>query len=332
MRQWHLAMLGIVLLLGVCFSGYQSQAAAAPAEPASQVKEEDRLPIYPRDQWRFMVSPYIWIPGISGTVNSLRSSVDTNIPWWDMASRLFSNTIGVMGRAEAWKGRWGLFLDGYYCYLGVNGSAVGANREKSLGPGLLGNVSGNITLTPSGDASYISRIVGLDVGGRFLVGTWPMEAGQQFPVLSLEVLGGLRFNSFNQFLKIYFSRIRVGAVNANFPNLSLSDSHQTIKGNAYTLNYTLQVFEPFIGPRMSIWLGPKVVLSFKGTVGGFGLVAYNNLTCDLEALLGYRVNQAVYAYGGYRARGTWFSFGEGHTKVSVNGWFNGPVLGFAYMF
>ncbi len=67
-------------------------------------------------------------------------------------------------------------------------------------------------------------------------------------------------------------------------------------------------------------------------MGGFGLVAYNDLTCDLEALLGYRVTKAFYAYGGYRARGFWLNVGEGQTKVSLAGWFNGPVLGTAYKF
>ena len=67
-------------------------------------------------------------------------------------------------------------------------------------------------------------------------------------------------------------------------------------------------------------------------MGGFGLVAYNDLTCDLEALLGYRVTKAIYAYGGYRARGFWLNFGEGQTKVSANGWFHGPVLGATFAF
>ena len=39
-----------------------------------------------------------------------------------------------MGRAEAWKGRWGVYLDGYYTYVGSSGSQVGATREKTFGP------------------------------------------------------------------------------------------------------------------------------------------------------------------------------------------------------
>jgi hypothetical protein len=311
-----------------------------PAEPAAKAKDEDRLPIYPRDEWQFYVSPYIWIPGVNLNINSLRASTSTNIAWWDVASHLFSNAIGVMGRAEAWKGRWGIYLDGYFAYVSASGSQVGDTRDKTFGPvnigsvgiNLPGQVSGNITLTPSGSASYISRIGSLDIGGRFLVGTRPWQPGREFPVLSMELLGGLRLNFINQFFKLNFSNIRVGSATVDFRRFSLSANHQSIRNGAYTLDYTLTIAEPFIGPRVSIWLNPKFVLTFKGDVGGFGLVANDNVTCTLEALLGYRINKNIYAYGGYKARGTWYSFGEDQTKVTFAGWANGPVLGFTYAF
>jgi hypothetical protein len=332
MRRWRITLLGIVLSLSACFSGYVAQAATITAEPAAQATDDDRLPIYPRDEWQVFVSPYLWIPGINASISSLGSEVSPNVPWWDVASRLFSNAIGVMGRAEAWKGRWGLYVDGYFMYLGLSGSEVGATKEKTLGPGPGGLLSGNITLTPSGDATLITRIGSLDMGGRYLVGTWPMEPSQQFPVLSLEMLGGLRWNSFNQFMKINLSNIRVGTANLDLRHFSFSASHQSIRNGSYTLDYTLNVFEPFIGPRISFWLNPKWVLTLKGDVGGFGFVAYNDVSCNLEALLGYQVNQALYAYAGYKARGAWFSFGEGIDKISFAGWLHGPVLGVAYKF
>ncbi len=221
------------------------------------------------------MSPYIWIPGVNLNINALRASTSTNIPWWDIASRLFTNAIGVMGRAEAWKGRWGLYFDGYYTYLGGSGSQVGATRTQSLGPvnfaidrpvtvdgatfrlNIPGQASGSISLTPSGSASYISRVVSLDMGGRYLVGTRSWQPDREFPVLSLEILGGVRFNSFNQFLKINYSAVRVGQVNVDFRRFSLSAEHQSIINGSYTLDATLQVVEPFIGPRIYIWFNPK---------------------------------------------------------------------------
>jgi hypothetical protein len=319
-------------------------------EPAVAAKDDDRLPIYPRDEWQFFLSPYLWIPGINASITSLGKEVSPNVPWWDVASRLFSNAIGVMGRAEAWKGRWGVYLDGYFMYLGLSGSEVGATKDKTFGPvdfsinkevqlggatirlNIPGQASGNITLTPSGGATLITRMGSLDMGGRYLVGTWPMEAGKPFPVFSLELLGGLRWNSFNQFMKINFSNARVGNVYVDIRRLSLSASHQSINNGSYTLDYTLNVFEPFIGTRLGLWLNPKWLLTLKGDVGGFGFVAYNDVSCNLEALLGYQVNKALYAYAGYKARGGWFSFGHDLDKISFAGWLHGPVLGMAYKF
>jgi hypothetical protein len=345
MRRWHLIIWVILVLLCACPSGYAAEVTASPPGPAVKANDDDRLPIYPRDEWQFFVSPYIWIPGINTTVTSFKGTTSTNVAWWDVAQTLFSKSIGVMGRAEAWKGRWGLYVDGYFTYLGVSDNQVGATRQKSLGPvdfsidkqihldgatirlNIPGQVSGNITMTPSGSASYISRVGSLDIGGRFLVGTWPMEAGTRFPVFSMELLGGLRFNSINQFLKISLSGIKVGNVNVDLRSFSVSADHQSINNGSFTADYTLQFFEPFIGTRLGFWLSPKWLLTMKGDVGGFGFITYNNLSCNLEALLGYKVNKSLYAYGGYKARGSWYEVGEGLVKISFAGWFHGPVLG-----
>jgi hypothetical protein len=130
-----------------------------------------------------------------------------------------------------------------------------------------------------------------------------MEAGKPFPVLSLEFLGGLGWNSFNQFLKINLSNVRVGNVNVDVRRLSLSGDHQSINNGSYTLDFILNVFEPFIGTRLGIWLNPKWLITLKGDVGGLGFVAYNDVTCNLEALLGYQINKSLYAYGGYTRPG-----------------------------
>jgi hypothetical protein len=255
-----------------------------------------------------------------------------------------------MGRAEAWKGRWGLFVHGYFTYFGTSGSQVGANREITFGPvdfsinkqihldgvsinaDIPGQVGGNITLTPSGSAKYISRIGSLDLGGRFLVGTWPMQAEKPLPALSLELLGGLRFNSINQYLRINLSNIRVGGASVDIRRFSLSGNRQTIKNGSYVIDYTLQFFEPFLGARLGLWLNPKFLLTFRGDVGGFGFVVYNNVTCNLEALLGYRFHKNIYAYGGYKARGSWYNLGDGLAKISFAGWFHGPVFGTTFTF
>jgi hypothetical protein len=88
----------------------------------------------------------------------------------------------------------------------------------------------------------------------------------------------------------------------------------------------------FLGVRLGLWLSPKFLVSLKGDVGGFGLVGDDHIDCNMEALLGYRVSQHVYAYAGYRAHGAWYDFGQDLVQVKVAMWVHGPVLGMTYAF
>jgi hypothetical protein len=344
--------------MSVSPSGYAEEgagnlpgAASITPEAAEKTKVDDRLPIHKQDEWQFFLSPYMWITGINATVSTLKGTMHTSIPWWDVASTLFSKSIGIMGRAEAWKGRWGFFLDGYFTYVGASGSQVGASKENTFGPvdftlnkqihlgGLDINVPiqgqigpGNVTLTPSGSVKYISRIGNLDLGGRFLVGTWPLCAEKLLPALSLEILGGPRFNSINQYIRINLSAIKIANVPIDIGRFSLVGKHQKVQNGSLVIDYNNQYFEPFLGLRLGLWLTPKFILNLTGDVGGFGLVGDDHVDCNLEALLGYRVSKHVYAWAGYRAHGGWYDFGQDLVQVNVAMWTHGPVLGMTYAF
>ena len=127
----------IITMLLACGSdlSYAQEGAVKPPgtagtaqEEAAPAKEDNRLPIHKQDQWQFFLSPYMWIAGanIQTTFKGHTSSI--NVPWWDVAADLFSNVIGVMGRFEAWKGRWGLYLDSYFIYLGGTVSDSGGRQ------------------------------------------------------------------------------------------------------------------------------------------------------------------------------------------------------------
>jgi hypothetical protein len=350
----------IFILLLVCgfSSGYAAEGESAPPGTASttpaaaeKTKSDDRLPIHKQDEWQFFLSPYMWITGINANVNTLKKTTTTAIPWWDVVPDLFSKAIGVMGRAEVWKGRWGVYLDGYFAYVGASDSQVGATHEKTFGPvdftinkqvglgGLDINVPipgkigpGNVTLTPSGSVKYISRIGNLDLGVRYLVGAWPLSAEKPLPAVSLEILGGPRLNSVNQYLRINLSAIKVANIPIDIGKFSLVGKHQTVKNGSLVIDYNNQYVEPFLGVRLGLWLSPKFLVSLKGDVGGFGLVGDDHVDCNMEALLGYRVSQHVYAYAGYRAHGAWYDFGQDLVRVNVAMWVHGPVLGMTYAF
>jgi hypothetical protein len=345
------ALMAMALLMLPYTVGYAATQVAKTSGAAVQTKEDDRLPIQKQDEWQFFVSPYLWIPGLNITTSSLRNTRGIDIPWWNTASALFSNTMGVMGRIEAWKGRWGIYLDGYYTYVGTSGSQVGASRDISFGPVdftlnkqiNLGGMSisvpipgkvgeGNITLTPSGSAKYISRMGNLDLGVRFLVGTWPLKTEKPLPAVSLELIGGPRFNSINQYVRINLSSIRIGNVPIDLGKFTLVGKHQSIKNGSYVIDFTKQYFEPFLGLRLGLWLNQKFVVTIMADTGGFGLVADDHVDCNFEALCGYRVNKHFYVWLGYRALGTWYNLGENLAQIDLSGWAHGPVLGTTYTF
>lgn len=351
MNPRHLAILMILLLLFSVASGSAAAVTATPPEAAVPGKADDRLPIQKLDEWQFFLSPYAWLAGVNITTSTLRSSQGINVPWWEATSTLFSNAVGLMGRAEAWKGRWGMYLDGYFVYVGGSGSQVGAGKGKNFGPvdftlnkelnlggttinvPLAGQVGpGNIILTPSGSAKFITRIGSLDLGGRFLIGAWPLNADKPLPAFSLELLGGPRFNSINQYIRINLSAIRIGTVPIDLGRFTLAARHESIKNGSYVVDYTNQYFEPFLGLRLGLWLTQKFLLIFKGDVGGFGLVADDHVDCNFEGLFGYRINPHIYAYAGYKARGSWYDLGKNLAQINVAAWVHGPVLGMTYAF
>jgi hypothetical protein len=228
---------------------------------------------------------------------------------------------------------------------------VGASKVKSFGPvdftvnkqivldratinvAIPGQIGpGNITLTPSGSVKYISRIGNLDLGGRFLVGTWPLHADKPLPVFSLELLGGPRFNSINQYIRINLCAITVANVPIDLGRFTLVGKHETIKNGSYVISYNNQYLEPFLGVRLGLWLTQKFLINLQGDVGGFGLVADDHVDCNLEALLGYRATQHIYAWVGIRAHGAWYDLGQGLVQINLSAWVHGPVVGMTYAF
>jgi hypothetical protein len=311
--------------LAIASAGYAQTEVRPPPETAATAlgtagtakreaappQEDDRLPVQKLEQWQFFFSPYVWIPGANISTTAFGHTSTVNVPWWDVASQLFSNAMGVMGRFEAWKGRWGFFLDSYFVYLGGNVTdSVG--KQVLLGP----QAAAAKDLVLSGNLKYITRAGNLDFGPRYLVGTIPLSAAKPLPLLSFELLGGGRYNYLNQYLRLGVSATITGPV------------VDTTRGQTFAVSATRSYVEPMLGGRLRLWLTPKAVTEFKATFGGFGLVADNNFDSNLELLFGYRVHPNIYAYLGYKAR-----YDQFHTdKISLSVWLHGPVIGAVFAF
>ncbi|QWD62581.1 hypothetical protein [Polynucleobacter sp. MWH-UH25E] len=93
-----LSKITIFLCIGIC-------AGLAQAQTASEASPMPKI----ADSWRFEITPYIWGPGIKGTLNfnnSLAKSADMNTS--NVLSDLKS---GGMIAAEAHYGNWGIMGD-----------------------------------------------------------------------------------------------------------------------------------------------------------------------------------------------------------------------------
>jgi len=168
----------IILLLFWCTAAYsQEEPATAKGEPgsapekATAAKEDDRLPIY-KEGWQFFLAPYLWIPGVHLSLSHqgrFSGTTVANIPWYELVPLLFSKAFGGMGRVEIWNGKWGVFSDTTFVYIGESVSGGGA-RELKLNPKQL-PVTIPVRLQLSGDLKIWTRLLWQDVGVRYLLGT-----------------------------------------------------------------------------------------------------------------------------------------------------------------
>jgi hypothetical protein len=334
MRGWKATLIMVLLL--VWGTGAYSQVEPGPAgehpasakvesdsaqEKAIAAKEDDRLPIF-KEGWQFLLAPYLWIPGAHVSLSHqgrFSGTTVADVPWYNLVPLLFSKVFGGMGRVEIWNGRWGLISDTTFIYIGDSVSAGGA-RELKLNPSRLPGATIPVRLQLAGDLKLWSRLLWQDVGVRYLVGTVPICTGQTLPVVSFELLGGLRYTYYNQ-----DARLALDATLTGPPGQG-----QITRGGSFFDSTHLSIFEPFVGLRVGFWFTPKVNLLLKVDCGGFGFVAYDNVDSVLEALVGYQVHKNIRIYGGYRGR--YFS-GSGSTRdLAVHGWFHGPMLGSVFNF
>ena len=326
MKGWK-TTLTIILLLVLCTAAFsQEEPSTTREEPgsaqeqATAAKEDDRLPIY-KEGWQFFLAPYLWIPGVHLDLSHqgrFSGTTVANVPWYELVPLLFSKAMGGMGRFEVWNGRWGVFSDTTFLYIGESISAEGA-RELKLNPKQV-PVTIPVNLRLSGDLKLWTRVLWQDVGVRYLLGSVPLKADKPLPVVSFELLGGLRYTYYNQDTSLNLDATLTGP----------SGQQQISRGGNLFSALQLSIFEPFLGMRIGFWLTPKVNLLLRADCGGFGFVAYNNVDSVLEALIGYQVHKNIRIYGGYRGR--YFS-GNGTAKdVAIHGWFHGPMLGAAFNF
>ncbi len=310
----------IIMVFVLCATAYSQEGAVAGQDKTAAAREDNLLPIY-KEGWQFFVAPYVWVPGAN--INLARQgrfsgTTKVDVPWTDIVPLLFSQVFGAMARVEVWKGRWGFFSDTIFIYLSDSMSG-GGSKEISVNPQQLLPAAVPVRIKLNGDLKVWSRLLWQDVGVRYLVGTVPLKADKPLPVLSCEVLGGLRYSYYNQDTRLEVNATLTGPQG----NELLS------RGGSFTDSLTVSVVEPLLGLRLGVWFTPRLNLLLRGDIGGFGIVAYKSVDSVLEALVGYQVHEHIRLYGGYRAL---YFARTGKRDLAAHAWFHGPTLGAAFNF
>jgi hypothetical protein len=263
----------------------------------------------------------MWIPGAHldpSHQDKFSGSIVANVPWYELVPLLFSKVIGGMGQVEIWNGRWGVLSDTNFVYIGESISAEGA-RELKLNPKRQ-PVTIPVHLNLSGDLKLWTRLLWQDVMVRYLIATVPLKADRALPVMSFEVLGGLRYTYYNQDTSLSLNATLTGP----------SGQESISRGGSVFSAVQLSTLEPLLGMRVGVWFTPKLNLPLKDDCGGFGFGQYNSVDSVLEALLGYQVHKNIRIYGAYRGR--YFSASGSTKDIAVHGWLHGPMLGTVFSF
>ena len=314
----------IVILFLFLSSAAYSQEATAPVQATTgatpdqvgQTKKANLLPL-DKEGWQFFVAPYMWLVGVNLGVSkqgTRGATASVAVPWYDLVPDYFSKVFGAMGRVEIWKDRWGFFVDNVFLYVGDTASGGGSKKIE------FANVPVPFHLNTSGDVKVIIRQGFLDVGGRYLLGTLPLRPDKPLPVLSCELLGGVRYNWYNQSTSLAVDAALTGPRGREL----------LTRSKAFTMNFKLNVVEPFLGLRTGVWFTEKWNLLFMADVGGLGSVAYDSFDSNLEALVGYKVQDQIRLYAGYKGR--YYTFNKGGEGIKSHGWYNGPVVGAVFSF
>ena len=229
----------IAALLAVFLSSFQ------------EISGQDTI-FYPKGnpgKWNFEVTPFFWIPWVSGTINSTLITENFDVPAIDMLKNL---EMAFMINAELSKGKF--FVSPTYMYTRV--STVKVLRTDRQGEDALVSVN-ELTLNVA------------------------------------ELLAGMRFRLGKQFLLDPF----VGCRYDNFTTTIEAE------GKLDTLSRfeTTDFWDPVIGFRAHYFPHPRVPLTLRGDIGGFGAGSRFSWTASLNG--GYSVSPCIDLFAGFNAYG-----------------------------
>jgi hypothetical protein len=132
------------------------------------------------DNWRFSVTPYLWLPTVNGTIKSSMPSGSLR----GLEAKVGSNNyldylnVAIMLAGEVRKGKWSIYADVIY---------LDFSKEKSEVQAAVYNSSGRIPINTSLNTDTKSSLRGLVWN---LLGTYRLLEN---PIITLDGMGGVRY-------------------------------------------------------------------------------------------------------------------------------------------
>jgi hypothetical protein len=278
----------------VILPGIGRAADLSTAQPAL-------APVTPTE-WSFRVTPYGWLPSMSGTQTVRGRTAKVDASFIDVLEK--SDTlVGLMGDFEARYGRWSLIGDAVWMKVGLD---QGTTRTRSTASGVTGNVGASLGLDV--------RMAIVELGGTYELA----RSG----ALSLDALAGGRYWHQKADLSLDL------ATTVSIGDLEVGGARAIARSGSVAWT------DPFIGARLRYAVAPGHELSLRGDVGGFGVGS----RFSWQAIAAYGFDIGTHAgvtwsgVVGYRALAVDYAKGAGNTRYEFDMVMHGPVVGVSARF
>ena len=244
------------------------------------------------DQWQFTFIPYLWLPSVDAraTVEGKTQKVKLNF------SEIIDNfdLFGIMGRFEAWKGKWGLILD--VMYADLDGDFRNSNPLIPNDP-FLNKLKVDI------------KQANVDFAVSYQLCKLPLRNEHHFPILTIAPICGGRYTYLKQEITPTIKSVLT-------PKLGGSKDW----------------VEPYIGSLILLQFTEKVSCGLRWDFGGFGIGSASTKTWNLAAAVGYRFSKRYQIRLGYQIYDIDYSNGSGNDEFGLDGRLYGPKIGLMYHF
>jgi hypothetical protein len=262
------------------------------------------LPAYagepaPADKWTFALRPYLWAPGISGTLKYDIPPSGGGGASVDLSSYVLENlSMALMLSAEARKGNWSVLTD--VVYLDVESDESKVKSVSFTGPG------GRIEISAGADLGTKVKLTGFEWE---LAGAYTVARGGNS---SLDVLAGVRYLGIELKTDWQLS----GSITDNVSGGTFASSGST--------SDRVDLWDVIIGIRGYVGLGQsKWAIPYYLDVGTGNSAITSQAMAGIEYRYSWGELQLLYRYLYYDLKGD---------KLLQNVSLSGPALGVNFRF